>query len=400
MEDAAAQNGRTRYDIGEIVRDHREALEASVRLGPAERRVLAAMALCRTAALGGHLYSCMCGETEQAYNSCRDRHCPKCQFAAQERWIEARAERIVPARHFHVVLTIPRELRWVAMCSPRVVLDALMRAASETLVQLGRTRHGVELGVTTVLHTWTREMAYHPHVHALVSAGGLAEEGWRDIQTEFLFPLKVLGQVFRGKLLDALERAGKSDKLAHIDAPDLKQALRLASHRDWVVYVKKAFRRPEHVLEYLGRYTHRVAIANSRIEAVTATHITFRTKDEKTCTVSPVEFLRRFLLHVLPTGFTKIRHTGLYAPCKLKTDLARCHAELADRRQEMTANVAKNKAQATTESDKPLRPAAPELPSEPAVEHELDRFCQKCGCLMTWTPVAPTARAPPMRAAA
>jgi hypothetical protein len=319
--DCPAPAGRPRFDIGEIVRQHRAALEAEEHLSLAQRRVLSAMALCRTADLGGHVDVCRsCGFERPAYNSCRNRHCPKCQALRQEKWIAARTERLLSVRHFHVVFTLPSELRALAQHAPREVFGALFASASETLLELGETRLGARLGITMVLHTWTRELRFHPHVHALVTAGGLALDGsrWAQSNRKYLFPVEVMGALLRGKMLAALRtlhRRGTFTRFADFNDPEGFDRLmqKLASAKRWIVYAKRPFARVDHVLKYLGRYTHRVGISNSRLVHVSDEAVTFRTKNGKTVTVTPIEFLRRFVGHVLPDGFHKIRHYGLYA---------------------------------------------------------------------------------------
>jgi hypothetical protein len=313
---------KPRHDIADIVRAHRADLEQRTRLSRGQKRVLTAISRCRTAALGGHVEVCTtCGWEHPVYNSCRNRHCPKCQAAAQQTWIDARAERILPVRHFHLVFTLPSELKPLALRHPVEIYTALFRCVSELLLELGRTRLQATLGLTMVLHTWTRDLRFHPHVHVLATAGGLSLDRMRFVHVRpskrrklFLFHVEVMGQLLRGKMLDALrslhrkgafpERTGRS--FGHLMAS-------LAKHPSWVVYAKAPFRRSQHVLAYLGRYTHRVGIANSRLIDVGPDHVTFRTKGKGTATLHPVEFLRRFVLHVLPDGFHKIRHAGLYA---------------------------------------------------------------------------------------
>lgn len=319
MAHCLASAGRPRFEIADIVRAQRAELEQTHRLAPQQRRVLSAIELCRTAALGGHLEVCRrCGFEHQAYNSCRNRHCPKCQALAQEKWIAARSERVLPVGHFHVVFTLPSEFRALTQALPKLMFGALFRAASETLLQLGQSRLGGLLGVTLVLHTWTRDLRLHPHVHAIVSAGAVDSGGaWWPTSIKYLLPAEVMAQVFRGKMLDFLHRMHARGRLQRYDAFQDPQAFdrltaRLANKR-WCVYAKHPFRRADHLLAYLGRYTHRVAIANSRLVDVEHDRVTFRTKNGKTQTLPPVEFLRRFLQHVLPEGFKKIRHFGLYA---------------------------------------------------------------------------------------
>jgi hypothetical protein len=312
----ATNAGRPRFDIADIVREHRAALERRQVLSVGQRRVLSAIAVCRTAALGGHLDVCTrCGYEHPAYNSCRNRHCPKCQALAQERWIAARTERLLPVRHFHVVFTLPAQLRPLALRHPRPVFQALFQAAGHTLLELGNSRLHALLGITAVLHTWTRDLRFHPHVHALVTAGGLHEHHSRFVSSsqKYLFPVQVLGALLRGKMIDELRHLHAQGKLGNLDPDAFRQFLSGLPAAPWIVYVKKPFRELDHVLQYLGRYTHRVAIANSRLVEVTTNTVTFRTKDGRTVSLHPVEFLRRFLLHVLPHGFHKIRHYGLYA---------------------------------------------------------------------------------------
>ena len=320
MAHCPATAGRPRFDIADIVRQHRAELEAGHWLSVTERRVLTAIERCRTAALGGHVEVCRsCGHEQPAYNSCRNRHCPKCQCLAQERWIGARSERLLPVRHFHVVFTLPSELRVLCRRWPRVLFEALFRCASETLLELGQSRLGATLGVTMVLHTWTRDLRFHPHVHAIVTAGGLRHDGdWRHVK-DYLFPVAVMGRLLQGKMLDRLRRihrrGGLRDSGEHEDPQGFDRLLARLAQISWLVYAKRPFRCVDHVIGYLGRYTHRVAISNGRLVNVTAGAVTFRTKEGKTCTVTPVEFLRRFVQHVLPDGFKKIRHSGLYAGC-------------------------------------------------------------------------------------
>lgn len=320
MASRPASAGRPRFDIADIVRQHRAVLEAKQHLTTAQRRVLSAIELCRTAALGGHLDVCRSCEYEHpAYNSCRNRHCPKCQLLAQEKWIAARSERLLPVRHFHVVFTVPSELRALARFAPRFVFDALFRAAAETLLELGRSRLGAELGLTMVLHTWTRDLQFHPHVHAIVTAGGLSSDGtrWLDSSRRYLFPVKVMGTLLRGKMMAVLRRAVRQGAFSRFhafqDPEGFDRLMAKLAASDWIVYAKRPFRRAGHVLEYLGRYTHRIGIANSRLLKVTDGSVCFRTKHGKSVTLTPLEFLRRFVEHVLPPGFVKIRHYGLYA---------------------------------------------------------------------------------------
>lgn len=333
-------------EVAEIFRVHGPAYRQTNALSFEQRKVMENIEACRTAALGGHLDICAdCGHQRPSYNSCRDRHCPKCQGLAQARWIEQRKARLLPIHYFHLVFTLPAELRSLARCNPRQLFGLLFQKAAETLLELGADeRHlGARLGITAVLHTWTRELDFHPHVHCVVTGGGLAggpgdnQDGsrWVRAKPRFLFPVKVLSRLFRGKLLAALRRAYSRGDLecaggcAELAEPERFETLvnRLAC-KEWVVYAKRPFGGPEHVFEYLGRYTHRVAISNQRLVAGGPDRITFATKGGKTCSLRPHEFIRRFLMHVLPRGFTKIRHYGLHASSNVNTKLRRAQALL------------------------------------------------------------------------
>lgn len=311
-----------RFDIADIVRDHRAAFESSCALSTKQRRVLDAIERCRTAALGGHVDRCIeCDYEKPAYNSCRNRHCPKCQALAQEKWIAAQEERTLDVQHFHVVFTLPEQLRSLARFAPRAVYEALFHAASRTLLEFGERRR-MTIGATLVLHTWTRDLRLHPHVHAIVSGGGLSLDKQRWIATprRFLFPIAAMAMVFRAKMLDELrvayERAdfARFEDFADPEAFDV--LVRTLAKIDWNLYAKRSFKKAEYVIKYLGRYTHRVGLSNSRLLAVEARAVTFRTKGLGKATVTPVEFLRRFVLHVLPDGFHKIRHVGLNASAR------------------------------------------------------------------------------------
>jgi hypothetical protein len=324
-----------RFDIADIVRAHRAQLESAHALSRAQKRVLTDIANCRTAVLGGHLDQCtVCGYEHPSYNSCRNRHCPKCQALAQEKWIAERRARMLDTTHFHVVFTLPAELRPLAAFAPRVIFEALFASAGRTLLAFGTRQLKATIGATLVLHTWTRDLRFHPHIHAIVTAGGLSLDGlrWCKAQRDFLFPVKAMGRVLRGKMIDALKREYRKGAFATFDDFDDPEAfarlVRTIAKRSWNVYAKKTFAKGEHVIGYLGRYTHRVGIANSRIIASRNDVVAFRTKGGNVETLSPVAFLRRFVQHVLPDGFHKIRHIGLYAS---KDKRALAHAKLGTR---------------------------------------------------------------------
>lgn len=372
---------RAKLEVADLVRTHRAELEATHRVTLEQRRVLSAITLCRTAALGGHLDVCpSCHLERPSYNSCRNRHCPKCQALAQERWIAARAEKLLPVGHYHAVFTVPSELRPLARRAPRVVYDALFQSASETLQELADTRMHATLGITMVLHTWTQELHYHPHVHAIVTAGGLTESGWKPMSLKYLFAVEVMGELLRGKMLSRLRELRRVGKLPQTSENFERLMQQLANHERWVVYVKKAFRHAEHVLAYLGRYTHRVAIANSRLVSMTQDEVTFRTKTGKLVTVSPVEFLKRFAQHVLPKGLQKIRHYGLYASAASES-LNRARAALhRDCAPETRTNI---------ERLRDWQQALKELTGRDV------RVCLNCGGPIEHRPLPVQARAPP-----
>jgi hypothetical protein len=332
---------RPSLEVADIVRAHGEAFQRAHVLTAEQHAVLRDIARCRTAALGGHADVCAeCGHLELSYNSCRNRHCPKCQSLAQAAWVEQRMARMLPTHGFHVVFTLPRELRGLALANRELVFSALFACAAESLLALGRDPKwlGADLGVTSVLHTWRRDLLFHPHVHCIVTGGGLSLDGtrWVAASPDFLFPVRVLGALFRGKLLDALRRAHDRDELrfqgpaASLADPDrFRHLCRKLQRKRWVVYCKPPFGSPEHVYRYLGRYTHRTGLSNRRLVSFDERGVTFRTRGDGRVTLAPDEFLRRFLLHVLPKGFVKIRHHGLFAPGHIHTKLAAAHSLLS-----------------------------------------------------------------------
>ena len=298
-----------------------------------QRKVIEAILACRTAALGGHLDVCdACGYAQVSYNSCRNRHCPKCQGLAQADWLNQRKERILPVPHFHVVFTLPAELRPLARLNPAPLYDLLFQAAARTLISFGcDPKHlGAQIGITAVLHTWSRDLLYHPHVHCIVTGGGLSGDGTRWVHKDdrFLFPVRPMAQVFRGKFLkglsDLLSRGALvlgGDCAQLSEAPAWEVLLNELWNKSWVVYAKRPFGGAERVYSYLGRYTHRVGLSNRRLLWIGPDQVCFKTKLGQTCTVSPMEFIRRFLLHVLPPGLVKIRHFGLLSATGVRTRL-------------------------------------------------------------------------------
>jgi len=330
LSQAGPGQGPPRPTVGAIARAHGAALQRAHALSEAQRKVLRAMGACRTAVLGGRMDVCLaCGTEHPVYNSCRDRHCPACQALAQARWIERRRQRLLPTDYFHVVFTVPdNQLGGIALRNRELFYDALFAAGSATLLALANDpkRLGAQPGVTCVLHTWTRDLRFHPHLHCIVTGGGLTADGARWLSTgqDYLFPVRVLADLFRGKLLAILQearRAGrlKLDGIEGFEDPKKSDGawnkLRDKLYKtNWVAYAKPPFGSAAAVYEYLGRYTHRVGISNNRLLTATADAVTFSTRDGKTATLHPVDFLHRFLQHVLPYRFVKLRHYGLLAP--------------------------------------------------------------------------------------
>ena len=305
------------------------------------------IAACRTAARGGHVERCdRCGQERIAYNSCRNRHCPKCEGPAREAWLSARLNETLPVPYAHVVFTIPPAIGTLALQNKRRIYDILFRASAETLNEIAADpKHlGASIGFLSVLHTWGQTLQHHPHVHCLVPAGGLAPDGsrWIACRPRFFLPVLVLARMFRGKFIDHLVRAFDEGKLqfggqlAELNDPTVFRSY-LAPHyrHDWVVYVRPPFGTPRQVVEYLARYTHRVAISNSRLVALRGDHVSFRWKDyrhgakKKTMSLDAVQFLRRFLLHVLPKGFPRVRHYGFLANRSRKARLDLCRTVLS-----------------------------------------------------------------------
>jgi hypothetical protein len=305
-------------------------------------KVLLAIARCRTAALGAHIDECTrCGHRAISYNSCRNRHCPKCQTAARERWIAARRRELLPTRYLHVVFTLPRRLAPLVLQNKKVLYDLLFRTSAQTLLEVARNplRLGAEIGFFSVLHTWSQKLSLHPHIHCVVPAGGLSLDHTRWVRSRenYFLPKPVLRKVFRGKFVEALQQAFHNGQLNfHGDLKLLAQPkifaawLRPLYRQDWVVYLKRPFGGPEYVLQYLGRYTHRVAISNHRLVSFTDGQVTFRWRDsadhnqQKLLTLPLDQFLRRFLLHLLPKGFVRIRNFGFLANRKRAALLPLC----------------------------------------------------------------------------
>jgi Putative transposase/Transposase zinc-binding domain len=322
-------------EVADIFRDHgaawRRARAGHLSLG--QLKVMSAIERCRSAALGGHVLCCEgCAEIQIAYNSCRNRHCPKCQGTAARRWLENRQADLLPVDYYHVVFTLPAPISDIAYQNKAVIYDLLFKAATQTLLTIAADpkRLGARLGITAVLHTWGSALTHHPHIHCIVPGGGLAADGehWIACKPGFFLPVRVLSRLFRRLLLEKLKAAHAAGHLQFfgqyqhlVDAMSFNNFLSPLRNIDWVVYAKRPFAGPEAVLAYLSRYTHRVAISNSRLIACDERGVTFKWKDYrakrraryKTLTLATDEFIRRFLIHVLPRGFHRIRHYGLFA---------------------------------------------------------------------------------------
>jgi hypothetical protein len=335
-----------RLELADIVRAHGATYRRTHALAWAQCRALDAIATRRTATRGGHREVCeSCGGVRITYNSCRNRHCPKCQTLAKERWLEARRAELLPVEYFHVVFTLPHTLNALAQGNPRVIYTLLFGAARDTLLAFGHDpRHlGGEIGVTAILHTWGQNLCQHLHLHCIVTGGALSRDGarWIPARPGFLFPVRALATVFRAKFLAALRQAFTAGHLSFAgstaplaDPPAFAAWLRPLRACDWVVYAKPPFAGPRQVLAYLGRYTHRVALSNDRLMGFDEGVVRFRWKDYahgnrvKVMALAADEFLRRFLLHVVPGHFVRIRHFGLLANRHRAARLARCRALL------------------------------------------------------------------------
>lgn len=394
----AAISSPSALTVGALARRYGPAVASDSALSESTRRVLRDLQRCRTAALGGHLDRCAgCGFERPSYNSCRNRHCPQCQGFARQRWLEQRLVRLLPVHHFHVVFTLPAELRGLVQRNRRALFGLLFACASETLMELGGTPGrlgptGAQLGLSAVLHTWTRDLAFHPHLHCVVTGGGLQRDGaWAMTRPGFLFPVRVLGAVFRGKFLVGLRALARRDEL-DMSRADFERDVDRAAAKRWVVYCKPPFRDVQQVYAYLGRYTHRVAISNQRLVALDEpTHrVTFVTRDAKRATLPAETFLRRFLLHVLPPGFVRIRHYGLLAPTNVHTKLETARALL--------------QPGANDEDAKPACLARAEHPDPDAPDYVRVVFrltgvdllaCPVCHGRLIHRPLRPLSRAPP-----
>jgi hypothetical protein len=329
-------------EVADIFRQYGPDYRKSHQLPRNQRRAMGAIEDCRTSALGGHKDKCdTCDHIRLSYNSCRNRHCPKCQFLKKEKWIEARTEDLLPIRYFHVVFTIPAELKPLVLRNQKVMYALLFRSVSETLIELGNDpkRLGAHIGFMSILHTWGQNLIDHPHVHCVVTGGGLSdgEDHWISCREKFFIPVNVMSQMFKNKFLDYLKQSYGAGELSFPGVIDylkerhvFERLRRRLYDKKWFVYCKPPFNGAEGVFEYLSRYTHRIAISNNRIVNVEDGTVSFRWRDYadsdkiKTMSLDAGEFIRRFLLHVLPDGFVKIRYYGLLANRNRKNNIALC----------------------------------------------------------------------------
>jgi Putative transposase/Transposase zinc-binding domain len=324
----AAGGKKASPELADVFRQYGESYQRTHRLSASQQKVMRAVSVCRTLELGGHLDRCeSCGFERPAYNSCRNRHCPKCQSLAKAQWLEKQTSELLPVGYFHLVFTLPHELNRLVLAHKKIGLNLLFKAVSETLLEFGQTRLKGTLGIIAVLHTWDQRLKDHFHLHCLVPAGALSfdRNRWISARKNFLFPVKALSKVFRGKFLARLQQACDKGKI-----PAANKEIKASRQKNWVVYAKKPFGSPHTLLDYLGRYTHRVALSNDRILQVQDGEVTLSYRDRKdgdqtkTLLLDAQEFIRRFLLHVLAEGFMRIRHFGLLANRSKKLALAQC----------------------------------------------------------------------------
>ena len=321
------------YEVQDIFNQYGDEYLERIKPPPHIHKAVRAIQNCRTATLGGHVDECdECGFTKISYNSCRNRNCPKCQGLAKERWVMDREADLLPVQYFHVVFTLPEELNVIVMHNREILLNLLFKASAETLMELARDEKylGAETGFTSILHTWGQSLIFHPHVHMIVPGGGLTKSGnWVSSSKKFFIPVRVMGKLFRGKFLHALQEV--RHRITELEGDDIwLDLVKTLYAKNWYVYCKRPFKTSHSVLQYLGRYTHRVAISNHRIVSIQEGKVSFKWRDyadgsrEKVMTLTAGEFIRRFLLHILPPGFVKIRHYGFMGSAVKKKKLALC----------------------------------------------------------------------------
>jgi Putative transposase/Transposase zinc-binding domain len=337
---------RPALEVAQIFRRHGPEYRKGHRLTPEQHQAMRDIERCRTARLGGHVDSCSqgCGYSFISYNSCRNRHCPKCQSLKQAKWLAERLERLLPVHYFHLVVTLPHELNPLARLNPELVFNLLFESVSRALLQFARDYEHLraQVGFTAVLHTWDQDLNLHPHLHLVVTGGGLSEDGerWIAARNSFLLPVRALSKIIRGKFLEGLEKAFREGRLRGEvpcleDPVQFQRFTRKLRRKKWIVYAKGSFEASRNAYHYLSRYTHRVAISNHRLVSLDERKVSFRARDnsrpghQRLVTITPPEFIRRFLWHVLPPRFVKIRHFGLMAPGNAKTKLEKTRALLS-----------------------------------------------------------------------
>jgi len=369
-----------RPEPADIFRQYGESYRRTHPLPASHRKVMRAIEVCRTQELGGHLKKCdTCGFEHPTYNSCRNRHCPKCQSLAKAKWLEKQTSELLPVGYFHLVFTLPHELNRLILAHKKILLALLFKAVSETLSEFGQRRFGATVGIIAVLHTWDQTLKDHFHLHCLIPAGALAQNRWIQARRNFLFPVKALSLVFQGKFLALLQQAAEKGKI-----PAANNEIKASRQKGWIVHAKKPFGSPQTVLDYLGRYTHRVALSNDRILKVENGEVTLSYRDrrdgdrKKSMILDAQEFIRRFLLHVRPEGFMRTRHFGFLANRTKKHSLPQCRKLLG------------------------LNPALPEIPKRSAQDllRELTGFdlsrCPSCklGTMIVVGELPPRANSP------
>lgn len=396
----------SKIEVGDIFRQYGQPYIENHKLPLQSLKAMNAIELCRTSALGGHVDECdSCGHTRISYNSCRNRHCPKCQSLAKERWLEARKQELLPVSYFHIVLTIPDDLNPIALVNQKEVYDIMFKSGTETLQELGADpKHlGAEIGIIAILHTWGQNLMDHPHLHCIVPCGGLSSDGksWifptkKTKKKEFFVHVNVISDLFKKKFLSYINGLYLTDKLKFVgktakfnNSVEFTELCNKLYEKKWISYVKRPFGGAEQVIDYLGRYTHRVAISNERIIKLEDGKVTFRYRDyrdgskNKSMTLDVFEFIRRFLLHVLPNRYMKIRYYGLFSNRNRKTKLKNCKEILGDI--------------GTAKEDSPKAESWQELLFR--ITGEDPRVCPCCGegQMVTKEKLLPTSNAPPLK---
>lgn len=331
---------RARHEVAHVLQKHWPAVEKHARINSWQLRTLAAIMRCRTLAMGGHVDACSdCGQVSVSYNSCRNRHCPKCQGRKREEWIQAREAELLPVPYFHVVFTLPDTLNQLALCQPKIIYDILFEAAWATLLAFAADKKhlGARPGMVAVLHTWGQTLSLHPHLHCIVPGGGLTDKGkWKSARSKgkYLFPVKAMSRVYRAKYVQLLKA-----KLPQVEKALLNSLLK----KQWVVYAKRPFSSPGHVVEYLGRYTHKIAISNHRITGVDGKAVSFSYRDyrkgaqKQEMTLDGMEFIRRFSLHILPRRFVRVRHYGILSGTGKAAALPVIREQLPEKKREQAS---------------------------------------------------------------